>query len=147
VTGVFTSALMCLATAIYFEARNQSLEGQLAVAQVVLERVYDPRFPDTVCEVVTAGGETRNRCAFSFYCDGRSDTPTDERAFLIARWVASGALSGFLTNITGYATHYHAYYVRPDWALSMRPTRIIGDHIYYRDIPSGEDHGPWDTWE
>ena len=140
---MFTSALMCLATAIYFEARNQSLEGQLAVAQVVLERVYDPRFPDTVCEVVTAGGETRSRCAFSFYCDGRSDTPTDERALLIARLVALGALSGFLSDVTGHATHYHAYYVRPDWALSMRPTRIIGDHIYYRDIPSGEDHGPW----
>ena len=144
---MFTSALMCLATAIYFEARNQDLQGQLGVAQVVLERVRDPRYPDTVCGVVTAGGETRHRCAFSFYCDGLSDTPTDERAFLVARWIASGAMGGFIGDVTGYATHYHAYYVRPDWALSMRPTVIIGDHIFYRDIPPGEDHGPWDTCE
>lgn len=144
---MFTSALMCLATTIYFEARNQDLQGQLAVAQVVLERVRDTRYPDTVCGVVTAGGETRHRCAFSFYCDGLSDTPTDERAFLVARWIASGAMGGFIGDVTGYATHYHAYYVRPDWALSMRPTVIIGDHIFYRDVPSTEAHGPWDTWE
>ena len=144
---MFTSALLCLATTVYFEARNQDLQGQLAVAQVVLERVYDARFPDTVCEVVTAGGETLHRCAFSFYCDGLSDTPTDERAFLVAKWVASGAMGGFLSDVTGYATHYHAYYVRPDWALSMRPTAVIGDHLFYREGTGAEDHGPWDTWK
>lgn len=144
---MFTSALMCLATVIYFEARNQDLQGQLAVAQVVLERVYDSRFPDTVCGVVTAGGEVRNRCAFSFYCDGQTDHPTDERAFLVARWVASGAMGGFLGDVTGYATHYHAYYVRPDWALTMRPTAVIGDHIFYREGAGAEDKGSWDTWK
>ena len=144
---MFTSAMLCLATAIYFEARNQDLEGQLAVAQVVLERVSDPRFPDTVCGVVTAGGEIRHRCAFSFYCDGLSDTPTDKMAFLAAKFVASGAMVGFLKDVTGHATHYHAFYVKPDWARFMRPTAVIGDHIFYRDIPSDEDHGPWAGWE
>jgi spore germination cell wall hydrolase CwlJ-like protein len=115
---MFTSALACLALTIYHEARNQDLQGQIAVAQVVLERVYDSRFPDTVCGVVTDGGEVRNRCAFSFYCDGQSDKPQDERAYTVARWVASGVLSGAVSDVTGYATHYHAYYVRPDWALS-----------------------------
>lgn len=144
---MFTSALACLALTIYHEARNQDLQGQIAVAQVVLERVYDERFPDTVCGVVTDGGETRNRCAFSFYCDGLSDTPQDERAFLVARWVASGVLSGAVKDVTGYATHYHAYYVRPDWALTMRPTAVIGDHLFYREAAGAEDHGPWDTWK
>ena len=140
---MFVSALMCLATTIYFEARNQSLQGQLAVAQVVLERVYDGRFPDTVCEVVQAGGETRHRCAFSFYCDGLSDTPQDERAFTVARWIASGALEGVMSDVTGYATHYHTYYVRPDWSRHMRPTAVIGDHLFYREGSSATDHGPW----
>jgi N-acetylmuramoyl-L-alanine amidase len=130
---MFTSALACLALTIYHEARNQDLQGQIAVAQVVLERVYDSRFPDTVCGVVTDGGEVRNRCAFSFYCDGQSDKPQDERAYTVARWVASGVLSGAVSDVTGYATHYHAYYVRPDWALKMRPTAVIGDHLFYRE--------------
>ena len=148
---MFTSALACLALTIYHEARNQDLQGQIAVAQVVLERVYDSRFPDTVCGVVTDGGEVRNRCAFSFYCDGQSDKPQDERAYIVARWVASGVLSGAVSDVTGYATHYHAYYVRPDWALKMRPTAVIGDHLFYRDIPGGytgaEDHGPYIGWK
>ena len=138
---MFTSALMCLATTIYFEARNQDLQGQVAVAQVVLERVYDSRFPDTVCGVVTDGGEVRNRCAFSFYCDGQSDKPQDGRAYTVARWVASGVLSGVVSDVTGYATHYHAYYVRPDWSLRMRPTAVIGDHLFYREGSSATDHG------
>jgi N-acetylmuramoyl-L-alanine amidase len=140
---MFTSALACLALTIYHEARNQDLQGQIAVAQVVLERVYDSRFPDTVCGVVTDGGEVRNRCAFSFYCDGQSDKPQDERAYTVARWVASGVLSGAVSDVTGYATHYHAYYVRPDWALKMRPTAVIGDHLFYREGAGAEDHGPY----
>jgi spore germination cell wall hydrolase CwlJ-like protein len=97
--------------------------------------------------VVTDGGEVRNRCAFSFYCDGQSDKPQDERAYTVARWVASGVLSGAVSNITGYATHYHAYYVRPDWALRMRPTAVIGDHIFYREGAGAEDHGPYIGWK
>lgn len=126
------AAMLCLATAIYFEARDQSLRGQLAVAQVVLERVRDPRYPDTVCDVVKDGGEERHQCAFSFYCDGKSDRPTDQRAFMLAQWVAIGAMSGLLPRVAEGATHYHATHVQPRWASSMEPATRIGDHDFYR---------------
>jgi|TARA_R110000803_G_scaffold75382_2_gene139733 spore germination cell wall hydrolase CwlJ-like protein len=127
------SALTCLATVIYFEARDQELVGQVAVAQVVMERVLDYRYPETVCGVVTAGGETRNRCAFSFYCDGKSDDPKNEKAYWISTGIAVAILNGFTLDITGYATHYHAYYVQPKWAMAMKPTAVIGDHIFYKE--------------
>jgi len=126
------SPLLCLATAIYFEARDQSLVGQAAVAQVILERRASSGYPSTICDVVRAGGEVRHRCAFSFYCDGKSDRPRDERAFFIARSLAWSALNGHIKDATGYATHYHASYVQPSWAVTLVPTRVIGDHIFYR---------------
>ena len=126
------SPLLCLATAIYFEARDQSLEGQAAVAQVILERRASSSYPSTICGVVRAGGEVRHRCAFSFYCDGKSDRPKNERAFFIARSLAWSALNGHIKDATGYATHYHASYVQPSWAVTLVPTRVIGDHIFYR---------------
>ena len=137
------SPLMCLATAIYFEARNQPLEGQVAVAQVILERRDDPNYPDTVCGVVTAGGEHRNKCAFSFYCDGKPEKIVDEKAFFIAKSIAWNALNGHIKDVTGgYATHYHANYVQPSWAVVLKPTKVIGDHIFYRE----EGPGPWFGW-
>jgi len=137
------SPLLCLATAIYFEARDQSLEGQAAVAQVILERRASSSYPSTICDVVRAGGEVRHRCAFSFYCDGKSDRPRDERAFFIARSLAWSALNGHIKDATGYATHYHASYVQPSWAVTLVPTRVIGDHIFYR----GRNEGQWSGWD
>ena len=137
------SPLLCLATAIYFEARDQSLMGQAAVAQVILERRDSPNYPSTVCGVVTAGGEDRHKCAFSFYCDGKSDKPTDERAFFVAKSIAWSALNGHIKDATGYATHYHASYVQPAWAVTLVPTRVIGDHIFYR----GKDEVQWSGWD
>jgi spore germination cell wall hydrolase CwlJ-like protein len=130
---MLTSALLCLATAVYFEARDQSLRGQLAVAQVVLERVRDPRYPDDICAVVTAGGEERHQCAFSFYCDGKSDRPTDQRAYMLAQWVALAAGSGLLPPMAEGATHYHASHVQPHWVSSMEPAARIEDHAFYRE--------------
>tara|TARA_R110002153_G_scaffold78402_1_gene200722 strand:+ start:83 stop:505 length:423 start_codon:yes stop_codon:yes gene_type:complete len=138
------SPLMCLATAIYFEARNQPLEGQAAVAQVILERKDDRNYPDTVCGVVRAGEHIRNGCAFSFYCDGKPEAIDDERAFFVARSIAWSALNGHIKDSTGgYATHYHANYVQPKWAVTLVPTKVIGDHIFYRQ------HGykAWSGWE
>ena len=126
------SPLLCLATAIYFEARDQPLVGQAAVSQVILERRDSPSYPSTICGVITAGGEVRHRCAFSFYCDGKSDRPRDERAFFVAKSLAWSALNGHIKDATGYATHYHASYVQPSWAVTLVPTRVIGDHIFYR---------------
>tara|TARA_R110000765_G_scaffold140430_1_gene240967 strand:+ start:237 stop:656 length:420 start_codon:yes stop_codon:yes gene_type:complete len=138
---MFTSALACLALTVYHEARNQNLQGQIAVAQVVVERAYDPYFPDTICGVVTAGGEELHSCAFSFYCDGKSDVPKDERAFFLAESIAWNILNGHVKDVTGgYATHYHASYVQPKWAVTLKPTKVIGDHIFYKE------RGVWISW-
>ena len=125
---------MCLAKAIYFEARSESLEGQLAVAKVILNRVRDPRFPNTICGVVYQGAERRNACQFSFACDGKPDYPTERRHWAQARRLAAKVLRGRIRmpGLEGVA-FYHADYVRPTWASVMRPVVKIGRHIFYRD--------------
>lgn len=123
----------CLGQAIYFEARGEPLEGQLAVAQVVLNRVRNTAFPDTICGVVFQNEAWRHRCQFSFACDGRSDHPRDSRAWAVAQAISDIALDGTWQDVTGRSTHYHADYVAPDWRLSMVHTVRHGRHIFYRD--------------
>ena len=120
--------LLCLALAVYHEARNQPLAGQLAVAQVVVNRVRDSRFANTVCGVVYAPWQ------FSFYWDGKSDKPYEMAAWSTAQLVASAAMAG-----SGHAelegvTHYHADYVSPWWAKRMNVAIEIGDHIFYSEV-------------
>lgn len=142
VTGGFSSGtamaasdkeLWCLATAIYFEARGESYRGQVAVAQVVLNRVKDYRYPDTICGVVYQNQSRRNACQFSFACDGIPETINDRRSWAqaedIARRITSGEL--YLTEV-GDATHYHATYVRPAWAPRMTKVTQIGLHVFYK---------------
>ena len=134
------TAFMCLAMNVYHEARNQSFIGQVAVAQVVMNRVYDERYPDTVCEVVTQGQTyswkpdvpIKNRCHFSWYCDGKSDKPRDAKAWEQAKLVASGTLFGHLDDFVEGATHYHATYVMPEWAETKQYVVRIDDHVFYR---------------
>lgn len=126
---------ICLAKNIYFEARDQSLEGQVAIAQVTLNRVNSDSFPDTICEVVYQGTLTgdpprRHRCQFSWYCDGKSDTPRDNRAWAIALDVADAVWAGVYTS-TVNATYYHANYVRPKWSNAMAIEHTIGEHVFY----------------
>ena len=123
-----TVAAACLALNIYFEARDQSFAGQLAVAQVTLNRVESPRYPDSVCEVV------KDRDQFSWYWDGKSDTPFNAGAWETAQLVASAALDG--TRMVGLegVTHYHALYVEPFWADPDRLVAQIGDHKFYFEI-------------
>ncbi len=123
----------CLAQAVYFESRSEPLAGQLAVAQVVLNRVRSPAWPDSVCAVVFQNERWRHRCQFSFACDGRSDRPREARAWRIARMVARVALDGDWPDITRHATHYHADYVRPAWQAAMIRTARYGRHLFYRD--------------
>ena len=135
----------CLALNVYHEARNQSFAGQLAVANVVINRVNDERFPNTICEVVTQGptrpswkgtGElipVRNRCQFSWYCDGKSDTPLEKSHFQNIYLFSFNMLHKATSiDITDGATHYHADYVQPSWAKSKTRTVEIEDHIFYR---------------
>ena len=135
---ILETALTCLALNIYHEARSQSLVEQLAVSQVVMNRVADSRFPSTVCEVVTQGITYKNydkpvihKCQFSWYCDGKSDEPKNDKAWHKALSVAK-IVPTVTLDITEGATHYHATYVRPDWARTKTKTARIGRHIFYR---------------
>jgi len=128
-----TREVRCLATAIYHEARGESLKGQLAVAQTIMNRVRSGFFPDTVCGVVYQGSRHKTGCQFSFACDSIPDTPKDERLWRVARDLATRVAAGrvWLPDI-GYASHYHATYVRPKWRKYMHKIKRIGIHIFYR---------------
>jgi len=123
----------CLTQAIYFEARSEPVEGQLAVAQVVLNRTKNPRFPNTICGVVFQNEQMRNRCQFSFACDGLSDNPYNSEAWDLAKRISYIALSERWEDITHSATYYHANYVRPYWVAAFEATAQHGSHIFYRD--------------
>lgn len=137
---MLVETITCLALNVYFEARDQPLIGQVAVAQVVMNRVEDNRYPNTVCEVVkqsptyswTDGFPVRNRCQFSWYCDGKSDTPKDKEAWDRAINVATTVYYGNMEDYLEGATHYHAEYVYPEWAESKTKIGQVGDHIFYR---------------
>lgn len=142
VTGGFASGtavaasekeLWCLATAVYFEARGESYRGQVAVAQVVLNRVKDHRYPDTICGVVFQNQNRRNSCQFSFACDGIPETINDQKSWAQAEDIAQRYTSGelYLTEV-GDSTHYHATYVRPAWAPRMQKVTQIGLHVFYK---------------
>ena len=132
--------LTCLALNVYHESKNQSLIGQIAVAQVTMNRVRDERYPDNVCDVVKQGLtykwnpsiHIRNKCQFSWYCDGKSDKPKDEHAWDKAMLVAHGVYYGNLDDFVEGATHYHAHYVLPSWASTKTYITRIDDHIFYR---------------
>jgi hypothetical protein len=124
----------CLARAVYFEARSESELGQLAVAKVILNRVKDPDFPNTICGVVYQGSGRRNSCQFSFACDGLPDDVKQPAAWAQSKVVAQKALAGDQTvRVIGTATNYHADYVNPKWAKSMKRLIKIGRHIFYSD--------------
>ena len=132
--------LACMATAIYFEARGEPMVGQVAVAQVIMARVNDERYPDTICEVVKQGYyyswnpeiPIPDKCQFSFWCDGKPEKIKDEDAYFWATEVADAVMVGTLYDTTQGATHYHAYYVQPSWSKKFTQTVRINDHIFYR---------------
>ncbi len=126
------SKLDCLALHIYFEARGEPLEGKRAVGHVVINRVEDEEFPTNVCQVVHQGGEAvRNRCQFSWWCDGHSDKPMDLAAWRESREVAWEVLSGATKDPTHGATHYHEKSLTPPWARDRKPSAEIGNHKFY----------------
>ena len=126
----------CLATAIYYEAGDQSREGQQAVAQVVLNRLHHPSFPKSVCGVVYQGLPT-GRCQFTFACDGSLARSPDARGWREARTVADQALDGFVSAAAGFSTHYHTVWVHPAWSARLTPTRRIGAHQFYQMAKAG----------
>lgn len=125
-------ALQCLASAIYYEAASESDAGQRAVAQVVLNRVMHPAFPDTVCGVVYQGSERATGCQFSFACDGALARPPVGAAWDKALRFAAQALAGSVFAPIGLATHYHTYAVTPAWNRQLVMTDAIGAHFFHR---------------
>ncbi|EJL51549.1 cell wall hydrolyses involved in spore germination [Rhizobium sp. CF122] len=137
--SVFSAAeQQCLASGIYFEARGETVKGQAAVAQVILNRVRNPAYPKTICGVVYQNEDWRNRCQFSFACDNVKDRVNSQYHWRIAREVAMAVTAGkiWLPQV-GSATHYHAVYVRPKWAKTMEKVGRIGLHVFYRTYGGG----------
>jgi len=136
----------CLAQNIYWESRNQPVKGMLAVAMVTRNRVLDNRFPHTYCEVVHEGPTrpswkdpkkyypVKNRCQFSWYCDGKAENvpSADADLYYFIKGMAYKIYFGNEKDITYGATHYHADYVKPAWAESKTRTIKVGAHIFYR---------------
>ncbi len=122
----------CLAEAVYFEARSEDTVGQMAVAEVVMNRVRDPRFPKTVCAVVYQGHYRDTGCQFTFTCDGSLAHKPRGEAWDRAKAVALNVMLGLNTPVTNKATHYHTDYVNPYWKAGMVETKVIGTHIFYR---------------
>lgn len=128
----------CLAAGIYFEARGEPVRGQAAVAQVILNRVRNPAYPNTICGVVYQNKDWRNRCQFSFACDGIKDRVASPAHFRLAQEVAFAVTAGKIwLEEVGTSTHYHATYVNPRWAKAMERMKKIGRHIFYRTYGGG----------
>lgn len=133
---VATKDISCLALNIYFEARSEPLNGKIAVSHVVLNRKASKQYPDSVCKVVKQGrtwknNMVRHKCQFSWMCDGKSDKPKDKTAWEAAKVLAKGILEGKISDPTDGALFYHADYVKPRWAASMKRTSQFGTHIFY----------------
>ena len=125
-------AVDCLTAAVYYEAAWESLDGQRAVAQVILNRMRHPAYPKTVCGVVFQGSNRTTGCQFTFTCDGSMNRAPNEAAWSRSRQVALAALNGYVMKKVGNATHYHASYVAPYWSPSLVKVSTIGAHIFYR---------------
>lgn len=133
------SELDCLAKAVYFEARSEDVRGQMAVAEVVMNRVKDSRFPKTVCAVVYQGQYRETGCQFTFTCDGSLRHKPAGPAWDRARAVALNVSLGLNKPMTNKATHYHTDYVNPYWSAGLVETAEIGTHIFYRFPKTGPE--------
>lgn len=122
----------CLTEAIYFEARGESFKSMAAVAEVIINRRNSSRFPDTICGVISQGSERRNRCQFSYKCDGRKEVFDDQGAYLKVGKLARLMLDGVVPKLTGGALFYHNATVKPRWSRKFRLTAKVGGHLFYK---------------
>jgi Cell Wall Hydrolase len=129
----------CLAEAIYFESRGETVRGQMAVAQVILNRVFSGKYPNTVCGVVYQNAHRRLHCQFTFACDGIPDIVREADMWERAKAIAAEMLDGRLwLPEVGKATHYHAHWVRPGWVREMNKMHRLGVHLFYRPRKWGD---------
>ncbi len=122
----------CLAEALYFESRGESVEGQFAVAEVILNRVDSDRFPNSICAVVHQGSRRKNACQFSFACDGIAEVIHEPAAFEQVGKIAKLMVDGAARSLTDGATYFHTHNVRPSWSRKFTMTATIGAHLFYR---------------
>ncbi|MEO0751526.1 MAG: cell wall hydrolase [Pseudomonadota bacterium] len=122
----------CLAEALYFEARGESVKGQFAVAEVILNRVDNPDFPDTVCNVVHQGTGRKYQCQFTYTCDGHKEVINEPRAFDQVGKIAHLMVEGAPRPLTKGATHYHTRAVSPRWSRVYPRVATIGVHHFYK---------------
>jgi spore germination cell wall hydrolase CwlJ-like protein len=130
-TANYSRALKCLSDAIYYEAANEPDDGQRAVAQVIINRMRHPTYPNSICGVIYQGSERASGCQFSYSCDGSMARTPARPAWLRGQRVAMQALAGYVYTPVGMATHYHATYVYPYWAPSLNYISTIGAHRFY----------------
>ncbi len=122
----------CLSEALYFEARGESVKGQFAVAEVILNRVDDPDFPNKVCSVVNQGTGRKYACQFTYTCDGIKEVISEPRAYERVKKVAKLMVNGTPRTLTDGATYYHTKSVNPSWSRKFARTTTIGVHYFYR---------------
>ena len=124
--------LKCLSEALYFEARGEQIEGQIAVADVIINRKNSSQFPSTICGVVSEGSHKRHACQFSYNCDGKLELIYDKKTYRRIVKLASMILNGAFSDVTKGATFFHASEVSPAWSKQFKKTRKIGRHIFYK---------------
>jgi spore germination cell wall hydrolase CwlJ-like protein len=127
-----SSEWRCLAEALYFEARGETVKGQFAVAEVIKNRVKSGRFPGSFCGVIHQGTGKKYQCQFTYTCDGNKEVIAEPKAFARVAKVAKYTIDGKVPALTNGATHYHTTAVRPRWSKVYTRTAQIGVHLFYR---------------
>ena len=122
----------CLAEALYFEARGEPIKGQLAVGEVILNRVEDTRYPSSICKVVNQGTGRRFACQFTYTCDGKLETVHERKPYEMALKIAKILMTTHDRKLTRGSTHYHSNYVDPKWSKKFERVAKFGRHIFYR---------------
>jgi spore germination cell wall hydrolase CwlJ-like protein len=123
----------CLSEALYFEARGETVKGQFAVAEVILNRVKSARFPGSLCSVINQGTGKKYQCQFTYTCDGYAEVIAEPRAYTQVGKIARAVLDGKVPTLTDGATYYHTTAVKPRWSRAFTRTAHIGVHLFYRD--------------
>ena len=124
--------MSCLAEALYFEARGEPIKGQLAVGEVILNRVEDARYPSSICKVINQGTGRRFACQFTYTCDGKLETVNERKPYEMALKIAKILMTTHDKKLTRGSTHYHSNYVNPRWSKKFERVVKFGRHIFYR---------------
>ena len=123
--------MSCLAEALYFEARGEPIQGQLAVGEVILNRVEDMRYPSSICKVINQGTGRRFACQFTYTCDGKLETVHERKPYEMALKIAKILMTTHDGKLTRGSTHYHSNYVNPKWSKKFKRVAKFGRHIFY----------------